>query len=169
MPGAREVIRHAAVRRYLVSTAFAAIGVNVLVTVLFKQAFDITGDELDIGILGLAQFVPAVLLVLLSGWVADRFDRRRVTALFLIARSACAVALVFYSRWDPGDVWPLFVIALVFGAADAMLMPARRAIPPLIVPPDQFPHLIALWTATFTGSAIVGPVAPESVGGGVKA
>jgi MFS family permease len=158
MSGAREVLRHTAVRRYLVSTAFAAVGVNVLVTVLFKQAFDITGDELDIGFLGLAQFLPAVLLVLLSGWVADRFDRRRVTALFLFGRAACAVALVLYSRSEPGVVWPLFLIALVFGAADAMLMPARRAIPPLIAPPGQFPHLIALWTATFTGSSIVGPV-----------
>jgi MFS family permease len=155
---ARDVLRYAAVRRYLVSTALAAVGVNILVTVLFKQTFDITGDELDIGILGLAQFVPAVLLVLVSGWVADRFDRRRVTALFLLGRGACAVALVLYSRWDPGTVWPLFLIAIVFGAADAMLMPARRAIPPLIAPPGRFPQVIALWTATFTGSAILGPV-----------
>ncbi len=158
MVSAREVVRQPAVRRYLLSTALAAVGLNVLVTVLFKQAFDITGDELDIGIIGLAQFVPAVLLVLVSGWVADRFDRRRVTAVFLFGRAVCAVALVIYSRWNPGVVWPLFAIAFVFGAADAMLSPARRSIPPLIAAPGEFPQVIALWTATFTGSAIVGPV-----------
>ena len=140
------------------STALASVGLNILVTVLFKQVFDITGDELDIGLVGLAQFVPAVLLVLVSGWVADRFDRRRVTALFLFGRTICAVALVIYSRWNPGSVWPLFLIAFVFGAADAMLSPARRSIPPLIARPGEFPQVIALWTATFTGSAIVGPV-----------
>ena len=145
-------------RRYLLSTALAAVGLNLLVTVLFKQAFDLTGDELDIGWLGLAQFVPAVLLVLVSGWVADRFDRRRVTALFLFGRGICAAALVVYSVMDVGRIWPLFAIAFVFGAADAMLSPARRAIPPLIARPDEFPQVVALWTATFTGAAIVGPV-----------
>ncbi len=145
-------------RRYLGSTALAAVGHNLLVTVLFKQVFDITGDELDIGIIGLAQFVPALLLVLASGWVADRFDRRRVSALFLLGRGLCALALVVYSRAEPGSVWPLFAIAFVLGASDAMLAPARRSIPPLIVEQADFPQVVALWTATFTGSAIVGPV-----------
>ena len=158
MTTAREVLRVPAVRRYLVSTGLAAIGQNVLVTVLFKQTFDITGDELDIGLIGLAQFVPAVLLVHVSGWVADRFDRRRVSALFLLARAACALALVVYSVHDPGTVWQLFTIAFVLGAADAMVVPARRSMAPLLVTPERFPRVVALGTATFTGSAIVGPV-----------
>lgn len=158
MANARDVLRHASVRRYLLSTALAAVGHNLLVTVLFKQVFDITGDELDIGIIGLAQFVPALLLVLTSGWVADRFDRRRVSGVFLLGRGLCAVALVWYSAVAPGTVLPLFGIAFVLGASDAMLSPARRSIPPLIASPSEFPQVIALWTATFTGSSIVGPI-----------
>lgn len=158
MSDARTAIHYPAVRWYLLSTAFAAVGLNVLVTVLFKQVFDITGDELDIGFVGLAQFVPAVLLVLVSGWVADRFDRRRITSLFLLGRVGCAVALVVYSRIDPGSVWQLFVIAFVFGGVDAMMAPARRSMAPFLAPPEHFPRVVALWTATFTGSAIVGPV-----------
>ncbi|MET0909835.1 MAG: MFS transporter [Ilumatobacteraceae bacterium] len=158
MASARDVLRYPAVRRYLWSTALAAIGLNILVTVLFKQAFDISGNELDIGWIGLAQFVPAVLLFLVSGWVADRFDRRRVTAVFLLGRVACAVALVVYSQIEPGTIWPLFVIAFFFGAVDAMLSPARRSIAPLIADQADFPHVVALWTAVFTGSAIIGPV-----------
>lgn len=158
MSSARDVLAQRAVRGYLVSTAFGSIGHNLMVTVLFKQAFDITGDELSIGLLGLAQFVPAVLLVLVSGWVADRFDRRRVTAVFLFGRALSAGALVLYSALGVTTMWQLYAIAFAFGAADAMLSPARRAIPPLIATPAQFPHVIALWTATFTGAAIVGPV-----------
>ena len=152
------MLGYPAVRRYLLSTALASIGLNILVTVLFKQAFDITGDTLAIGFIGLAQFIPAVVLVLVSGWVADRFDRRRVTAVFLFARTLCAVGFVIYSLREPGSIWPLFAIAVVFGAADAMLAPSRRSIAPLLAPPELFPQVVALWTATFTASAIVGPV-----------
>ena len=158
MANARDVLQFPAVRRYLLSTALAALGLNILVTVLFKQTFDITGNTLDIGFIGLAQFVPAVMLVLVSGWVADRFDRRRVTALFLLARVGCAIGFLVYSQIAPGTVWPLFAIAFVFGAADAMLAPSRRSIAPLLAPPEYFPQVIALWTATFTGASIVGPV-----------
>ena len=159
MAHAREVLRHRAVRRYLASTALAAVGLNIFVTVLFKQVFDITGNELDIGWLGLAQFLPAALLVLVSGWVADRFDRRRVSALFLLARAVCCVALVSISRSEPTSVLPFLAVALVFGAADGMLSPSRRAIAPLIAPATDFPQVVALWTATFTGASIIGPVA----------
>ncbi|MGB0112929.1 MAG: MFS transporter [Ilumatobacteraceae bacterium] len=158
MANARDVLQYASVRRYLVSTALAAIGINILVTVLFKQTFDISGNELDIGFIGLAQFVPAVLLVLVSGWVADRFDRRRVTSLFLVARVGCALGFVAYSQIAPDTMWPLFALAFVFGAADAMIAPSRRSIAPLLAPSELFPQVIALWTATFTASSIVGPV-----------
>lgn len=158
MAGTRDALRHASVRRYLVSTAFAALGLNVLVTVLYKQVFDITGDELDIGLLGLAQFLPAIFLVLVSGWVADRFDRRRVSGVFLVARVVCAIALAAYSYSGPSAVWPFFAIAFVFGAVDAMLVPSRRSIAPLVAPAELFPSVVALWTGTFTAASIVGPV-----------
>jgi MFS family permease len=99
-----------------------------------------------------------VLLVLVSGWVADRFDRRRVTALFLLARAVCAAGFVAYSVVEPGTLWPLFALALLFGATDAMIGPARRSIAPLLTPTELFPQVVALWTATFTASAIAGPV-----------
>lgn len=158
MAGTRDALRHASVRRYLASTAFAALGLNVLVTVLYKQVFDITGDALDIGLLGLAQFLPAVFLVLVSGWIADRFDRRRVSGVFLVGRVLCAAALAAYSFAGPTAVWPFFLIAFVFGAVDAMLVPSRRSIAPLVAPAAQFPSVVALWTGTFTASSIVGPV-----------
>lgn len=158
MSSARDVLQFSAVRRYLISTALAAVGINILITVLFKQVFDISGNELDIGFIGLAQFVPAVLLVLVSGWVADRFDRRRVTALFLLARVACAIGFVAYSQIEPDTMAPLFALAFLFGAADAMIGPSRRSIAPLLAPPEYFPQIVALWTATFTASAIIGPV-----------
>jgi len=155
-----------AVRRYLGSSALSSTGISLMLAVLFKQAFDITGDALTIGIIGLLQFVPAVLLIVVSGYLADRFDRRRVTTLMMIGRVACALAFVAYSR-DIGDVsegsdaalWPLYLITLVFGAFDAIAIPARRAIAPLLVERDLFPRLVAAGAVTRVFSGIVGAVA----------
>ena len=118
---AREVLHQRAVRQYLFSSFVGSIGLNLMVTVMFKQAYDITGDELTIGLLGLAQFVPSILLVIVSGWASDRFDRRRVTALFLIGRVLCSFALVAYTVAGQTALLPLLAIATVFGAVDAMV------------------------------------------------
>ncbi|MFK8024464.1 MAG: MFS transporter [Ilumatobacter sp.] len=158
MLSSREVFAIPAVRNYVISAGFASTGQNLLVTVLFKQVFDITGDELDIGFIGLAQFVPALLLVLVSGWVADRFDRRRSSALFLAGRGVAAVALIVFSLGDANAVWMLFAIAAFLGTADAFLAPARRSIAPLLVEKSIFPQTIVLWAGTFVAAAVVGPI-----------
>jgi MFS family permease len=129
----------------------------MMVTALFKQSFDLTGSTLDIGIIGLAQFIPALLLVLVSGMVADRFDRRKIVALSLVAQAAFTGVLVVYAMGDPTDVWPLFLVAFGLGTADAMIAPAIRAMPPLVAPPGLLPRVVALFAATFTGASIVGP------------
>jgi len=155
---ARELLRHPGVRRYLLTTASSAIGQNLLLTVVFKQVFDITGNALDIGFIGLAQFIPALLLVLVSGYVADRFDRRKVAALSLGGRGVATLALVAFSVSGSSTVWQLFAIAAVLGTADAILVPARRSIAPFITPIAAFPRVMPLWMGTFTGASIVGPI-----------
>ena len=95
----RSLLEVPSVRYFLTSNALAIVGISLMLAVLFKQAFDITGDPLTIGIIGLLQFVPAVLLVIVSGDVADRFDRRHVTAVMTVGRVACAIAfLVFFKE-----------------------------------------------------------------------
>ena len=77
-------------------------------TVLGKQIYDITGRELDIGLLGLAEFLPAALLVLVTGSVADRFNRKIVGGIAVAFELLCSVALAFYALSKPTAVWPLF-------------------------------------------------------------
>ena len=155
---ARELVQDRNVRRYLFSIASAAIGQNLLLTVLFKQVFDISGNVLDIGFIGLAQFLPALLLVLVSGYIADRFDRRRISAIGLFGRGAATLALVAFSISGSAAVWKLFAIAAVLGTADAILVPARRSIAPFITPIAAFPKVMPLWMGTFTAATIVGPI-----------
>lgn len=126
-------------------------------TVLGKQIYDITGRELDIGLLGLAEFLPAALLVLVTGSVADRFNRKIVGGIAVAFELLCSIALAFYALSKPTAVWPLFVIAFVFGCARAFAAPAIRSIPPMVAPEGALPRTIAMYSATWTTAAIIGP------------
>lgn len=135
-----------------------------MLAVLFKQAFDLTDDALTIGIIGLLQFLPAVVLVIISGYVADRFDRRRVAALMTVGRVVCALGFFAYSRSvddalvGEAAMWPFYLITLAFGAIDAIAIPARHALAPLVVPRVMLPRLVAAGAVTRVVAGIVGPV-----------
>ncbi len=156
-PTSRALLRFAPVRNLLGSSVTTSAGVMLQATILGKQVYDITGRELDIGLLGLAEFLPAALLVLVTGSVADRFNRRIIGTLAVAAELVCALVLAFYALGDPTAVWPLFLVAVLFGAARAFSAPAIRSIPPMVAPDGTLPRLIALYSATWTAAAIVGP------------
>jgi len=155
----RALLRHASVRRVLGSSVCVNAGVMLQATALGKQVYDITGRELDIGLLGLAEFLPAALLVLVTGSVADRFNRKIVGSLAVTGELICSIALALYAMSEPTAVWPLFVIAVGFGGCRAFAAPSIRSIPPMVAPDGTLPRVIALYSATWTGAAIIGPAA----------
>jgi MFS family permease len=156
---ARDVLRYTNVRRMLGSSFAFHIGVSLQAATLGKHIFDITGRAIDIGWLGLAEFGPIALLVLVSGSVADRFNRKHVAALALAGEMLCAIALVVYSLSDPTAVWPFFVIAVAFGISRAFLSPATRAMYPMVAPDGGLPPIIAMSSGVWTSAMIVGPAA----------
>jgi MFS family permease len=128
------------------------------VTALGKLVFDLTHRDLALGFLGLAEFMPALLLVLVTGSVADRFDRRRVTAIAATCEGLVALGLGAYAGSHPTAVAPIFGLVVLFGVARAFVAPASRSLPADIVPPARLPWLIARYSATWQASIIVGPV-----------
>ena len=96
--------------------------------------------------------------MLVTGTVADRFNRKYVALIAIGGEAASSVALVLYALTDPTEVWPLFLIAFVFGISRAFLAPATRAMPPMVAPDGGLPKVIALSSATWTGATILGPV-----------
>jgi MFS family permease len=154
-----DLWRSVPVRRLLVCNFVLYCGVSLQAAALLKQVFDITGREADIGFIGLAEFLPAILLVLVTGAVADRFDRRRVGILAVGGELLGSLALMGYALTDPTAPFPLFVIAFVYGIARAFQAPALRAMPPMVAPEGGLPRTIALFSATWTASIIIGPAA----------
>jgi MFS family permease len=108
-------------------------------------------------LLGLAEFLPAALLVLVTGTVADRFNRKVIGALAVGGEALCSLALMLYALSDPTAVWPLFLIAVLFGVSRAFAAPSVRSIPPMVAPEGALPRTIALYSATWTSAAIIGP------------
>ena len=83
------------------------------------QVYDVTRDPFDLGLVGLVQFLPSLLLVLVTGSAADRFDRRSILVLCLALELACVAALLVVASSGPREVWPIFAVLIGFGVARA--------------------------------------------------
>jgi MFS family permease len=135
------------------STAMAALTI-----VLGKQVFDLTGSELALGLLGLAEFAPSALLVFVTGPLADRFDRRRIAATGLVLEAVFVLALAAYAGTSPTSTLPIFLLVIGYGTARAFAFPASRALPADTVPASRLPWLVARQSISWQAAAIVGPV-----------
>jgi MFS family permease len=156
---ALQVFRSPNVAALMVATLTLYTGVMLQATALGKNVYDITGRELDIGWLGLAEFLPVILLVLVTGSVADRFNRKRVAMTAVMGEASCSMLLMWYAFTDPTSALPIFGIAFFFGVARAFLTPALRPIAPMIAPDGGLTRVIAFYSATWTGAVIIGPAA----------
>jgi MFS family permease len=153
-----------AVLRYRGYAAFAAARFcttlcwQMLSVAVGWQVYALTLNPLDLGYLGLVQFLPFLALVLPGGHVADHVDRRRVLRVAYAVAAACAGLLAWFSLSGSQRAWPVFAIMAVFGANRAFWMPASQAITPNLVPPEAFPSAVALNSMLFEAGVIVGPV-----------
>ncbi|MCE9622975.1 MAG: MFS transporter [Actinomycetia bacterium] len=154
----REVLRFGDVRRLLIANFVLMTGVSLQAAALGLQAFRITGRPADLGWIGLCEFLPAALLVLVTGTVADRFNRKIVALIAISGETTSSIALLLYALTDPTEVWPLFVIAFMYGISRAFLAPATRTMPPMVAPDGGLPKVVAMYSATWTGATILGPV-----------
>lgn len=155
----RDLLADRSVRTLTLGQFAISTAVSLQATALLKQVFDITGREFDIGLIGLAEFLPAALLVLVSGQVADRHNRRFVALAGLAGELLCSLALALYTFSGPTRAWPLFVIAVAFGVSRAFANPALRTMPPMVAPTGALHKVIALNSATWTTAGILGPAA----------
>ncbi len=146
------------VRALIGSTFLRTTAHLAWLTSLGVLVFDLTGRELDLGLIGLAEFLPVLLLVLVAGAVADRVDRRVVSGSGAVVEAGVGFAIALYVASDPTAVGPVFALVVVSGIAGAFTSPATRALPADVLPPEGLPWLVARHSATWQAAIIVGPV-----------
>jgi MFS family permease len=134
-----------------------ASGFQMITVAIGWHIYELTGNVLDLGLVGLVEFLPRVLFMLHTGHVADRFDRRRVAATCQVLQALVAGVLVYAAATDSASRELIFAMAFLFGAARAFEMPATQALLPNIVPPALFPRAVAASASAMQAATIVAP------------
>lgn len=151
--------RHSAFSRYWAARFLTTFATQIVSVAVGWQIYDLTRDPFDLGLVGIIQFAPSLLLVLVTGSVADKFGRRLIMALAAFLEAGCALALL-YLTWrgltGPGEV---FVILFMFGIARAFFGPASASLVANLVPAEDFANAIAWNSSAWQTATIVGPVA----------
>jgi MFS family permease len=146
-------------RFYWVARFLLVFAIQVLSVAVGWQIYDQTRDPFLLGLVGLVQFLPAPLLVLVTGSVADRYNRRIIMASCMAVEAACALALLTILHQRLTIVWPVYAVLLVFGIARAFMGPAVQSLLANLVPQTALANAIALNSSSFQVATIVGPVA----------
>lgn len=148
-------------RLYWAARFLAAFGIQVLSVSVAWQIYDLTHDPFLLGLVGLVQFLPSLLLVLVTGTVADRYNRRRIMAVALLVQAACAAAMLalLTSPDAARNIWPAFIVLAVNGTARAFIGPVVQSLVSNLVPPIALPSAIAFNSSSFQLATITGPVA----------
>jgi MFS family permease len=125
------------------------------------QVYEITKRPLDLGLIGLAQFLPGMLLFLVSGHVADRFDRRKLVTLCYCG-FALSSGMLWIIAWRASrSVHLIYAVVVLVGVVRAFNAPVSRALLPQLVPEEHFPNAVAWNASIFQAATILGP----SIGG----
>lgn len=158
-PPSDRALDYRGYRLYWVARFLLVFAIQVLSVSVGWQIYDQTRDPFLLGLVGLVQFLPAPLLVLVTGSVADRYNRRRIMAACMAVEAACAAALLAILHQGSASVWPVYAVLLVFGIARAFMGPAVQSLLANLVPTAALANAIALNSSSFQVATIVGPVA----------
>jgi MFS family permease len=160
-----EVFKNSDFVYFHLSRWFVVCATEMQSVALGWQIYTLTGSPLALGLVGLFQFLPGLLLFLVTGQTADRFDRRSVLILCFVGFGTCSALFLAATLHGLRSVGPLYAVIFLVGIVRAFYGPASRAVLPQLVPEEQLQTAVA-WSGTiFQSATILGP----SIGGFVYA
>lgn len=149
--------RHRPFIAFWLARVFTASGFQMLTVAIGWHLYQLTGNVLDLGLVGLFEFLPRLLFMLHAGHVADRFERRRIAAACQGLQALVALALLLGSSTDNISRELIFVLAFLLGLARTFEMPATQALLPNVVPLALFPRAVAASAAAMQAATIIAP------------
>ena len=157
-----ELTRQRAFMRMWFARLFGTTGNQMLMVAVGWQMYELTGSAWDLGLVGLYQFAPALLLTLVAGHVADRLNRAHIVAACLLTQGAVALLLGAATQgWGASSGWAsrelLLGVSVMLGVARAFQMPAQQALTPMLVPAVMLPRAMAFSSAGMQAAVISGP------------
>ncbi|KQR79142.1 MFS transporter [Rhizobium sp. Leaf341] len=150
--------RHVGYRRYFFARFLAYFAIQIVSVSVGWQIYDLTRNPFDLGLIGLFQFLPSLVLILVTGSVADRYNRRMIMGVCMGVSTLCAAALLALTLTDTFSLWPVYTILVVFGIERAFLAPASQSLAPNLVPERDLANAIAWNSTSWQTAMIVGPV-----------
>jgi len=151
--------RHTAWANYFAGRFLSSLALEIITVSVGWQIYDITRDPLDLGLIGLIQFMPALVLILVTGSVADRYGRRTIILISELVMALGALGILFLTARGLTSVLPIFAIILILGIARAFLAPAAQALAPNLVPARDLPNSVAWNSTSWQVASVFGPVA----------
>ena len=153
----RSVLHHRAFAQFWLARIVTMMAYQMLSVAVGWHVYELSGRALDLGLIGLAQFLPSIVLVLIVGHVADRYDRRRISRLTMAIGVAASVALCIGSATGHVFEFGIFAAVFVIGAARAFQNPSMQALLPALVPAHDLSRAVAASATAAQIATIAGP------------
>jgi MFS family permease len=155
---ARAAFRYPAFLKFQAARFFIVVATEMQAVAVGWQVYEITKRPLDLGLVGLAQFLPGILLFLVSGHVADRFNRRNLLILCDVGFATCFALLLAITLHGAVSIAAVFAVLVLLGAVRSFNSPVSRAMLPHLVPPEHFAGSVAWASSIFQAATILGPI-----------
>ena len=152
-----SILAHRPFAFFWASRVLTTTGFQMQSVAVGWQVYELTGSAFDLGLVGLAQFVPMLAFALVTGHVADNFDRRKIVVACQIVKLMTAAALALGSLYGGLPRLAIFAVIFVFGAARAFEMPTLQALLPSVVPESMLPRAVAASASANQAATIGGP------------
>ncbi len=154
---AASLFSHRAYMQFWSARLAGTTGNQMMMVAVGWQMYELTGSAWDLGLVGLLQFVPALVFTLPAGHVADRLHRGRIMAWTMAVSALLGVVLVAAARGGWASRELLLALSVALGTVKAFQMPASQSLTPLLVPAPLLPRALAFSSSAMQASIIAGP------------